>query len=373
MCSGGEDDALSLYQNLAEEMPYYESISISSDLIMDVQNVLWRNASYSLSLDPIPRNQDYAEYFLFYSQKGYCEHFATAGTLLLRNMNHTARYVSGYRISSNRFTYNKEDDTYTAEVLDSDAHAWSEVWVERSYWMPQEMTPSSEDSGSVQVATYRGDSEDSIDLEAPTERPSQPPIPEPIETEEPEETEAPSKDPETGISQEDMTGDGDADLGGGTQEQWNIGKWWKNLSKWQQIYLVVNGCVISVLILVYLCYRGRKRRKLQRMAQMRKHNRSAYIRMRLGVFLERLHHSGVAVKTTMPEQQWLQVLSEVSQEQISPETMETVAELVRRAAYSREMVSVEEVEWFDGYCGRIEGSLTGKLPFFRKKVKAMRK
>lgn len=374
LCSGEEDDALHLYQSLAGEMPYYESYGISSDLIMDVQNVLWRNTSYSLELDPIPRNQDYAEYFLFYSQKGYCEHFATAGTLLLRNMNHTARYVSGYRISSDRFTYNKEDGTYTAEVLDSDAHAWSEVWVDRNYWMPQEMTPSGEDSGSTQVVTYSGGADDDIDLQEPTERPSQQQIPEPIEIEEPEETEVPSPSPEAGISQDDPTGDGHSDLGSGIQARWNIGKWWKSLSRWQQIYLVVNGVVISVLILAYLCYRGRKRRKLQHMKQMRKYNRSAYIGLRLGVFLERLRHSGVAVKINMPEQQWLQVLSEELQEQTGLEEMETVAELIRRAAYSKELVTDREVDWFDMYCDKVEGSLTGRFPMFRNKiVKTVRK
>lgn len=374
LCLGGEDDTLSLYQNLADEMPYYGSIGISSDMIMDVQNLLWRNASYSLSLDPIPRNQDYAEYFLFYSQKGYCEHFATAGTLLLRNMNHTARYVSGYRVSSNRFTYNKEEGTYSAQVLDSDAHAWSEVWVERNYWMPQEMTPSGEDSESVQVATNREYSDDNIDLSAPTEHPFTQRTPEPSKTEEPEETEEPSPDSKTGISQDDQTRGGDSGSGSGLQAHWSIKKWWKGISRRQQILLVVSAIVICFLSLLYLYHRSRKRRKQRRMAQMRAHNRSAYIRLRLGVFLERLYHSGVAVRITMPEQQWMQILSEELQEQVGPKEMEAVAELIRRAAYSRELVTETEVDWFDMYCDKVEGSLTGRFPMFMNKiVKAVRK
>ena len=103
------------------------------------------------------------------------------------------------------------------------------------------------------------------------------------------------------------------------------------------------------------------------MAQMRERNRPAYIRMRLEIFLNRLHRSHVAVKATMPEQQWLQVLSEELQEQTDPEEMETVAELIRRAAYSREMITEAEVDWFDAYCDRVEGSLTGKFPIFRNK------
>lgn len=368
LCVGEEDDFLSLYQSLAEELIEDEYYSIDSNLIMDVQNVLWRNASYSLELDPIPRNQDYAEYFLFYSQKGYCEHFATAGTLLLRNMYHAARYVSGYRIPSSRFTYNKEDGTYTAEVLDSDAHAWSEVWVNRDCWMPQEMTPSSEGSESFQVATDPGDFEDSVDLFTPTESPSLQQTSEPSETEPAEEeTEAPSLDPESEDSQGNLTEDGDVGFGSGDQMGWNVGRWWKGLSKRQQILLAACGIIVCILICSYLFYQGRKRRKQQRMAQMRERNRPAYIRMRLEVFLNRLHRSRVAVKATMPEQQWLQVLSEELQEQTDPEEMETVAELIRRAAYSREMVTEAEVDWFDAYCDRVESSLAGRFPIFRNK------
>lgn len=362
LCVGEEDDALSLYQGLAEEM-LDESFGISSHLIMDVQNVLWRNASYSLLLDPVPSGQDYAEYFLFYSQKGYCEHFATAGTLLLRNMNHEARYVSGYRIPPNRFIYNRKEKTYTAEVLDSDAHAWSEVWVQGSYWMPQEMTPTGEDSdnsGTVWAVTEMEDPESSIDLQAPTEQPSLRQTPETSETKRPEETEAPSSDPASKSSQDGLAGKGDSGSGSGSQERWSLGKWWTNLSRRQQVLLAVGAAVIAVLLLIYLNDRGRKRRKMRRMAQMRKHNKSAYIGMRLGVFLDRLHHSGFAVQITMPEQQWLQVLSEMLQEQADPAEMEKVAELVRRAAYSREVVTDAEVDWFDTYCNKVEGSLKKK-------------
>lgn len=362
LCLGEEDDALSLYQGLAEEMSE-ESFGISSDLIMDVQNVLWRNASYSLLLDPVPNGQDYAEYFLFYSQKGYCEHFATAGTLLLRNMNHEARYVSGYRIPPNRFIYNRKEKTYTAEVLDSDAHAWSEVWVQGSYWMPQEMTPSGEDSdnsGTVWAITEMEDPESNIDLQAPTEQPSLRQTPEAAETKRPKDTEAPSSDPESRVSQDGLAGKGDFGSGSGSQAHGSLGKWWTNLSRRQQVLLAASVAVIVVLLLIYLHDRGRKRRKKQRMAQMRKHNKSAYIGMRLGVFLDRLHHSGIAVQITMPEQQWLQVLSEKLQEPSDPAEMEKVAELVRRAAYSREVVSDAEVDWFDAYCNKLEGSLKKK-------------
>ncbi len=43
------------------------------------------------------------EYFLLENQRGYCMHFATAATLLLRTMGVPARYVEGYILSPREF------------------------------------------------------------------------------------------------------------------------------------------------------------------------------------------------------------------------------------------------------------------------------
>ncbi|MDE6851657.1 MAG: transglutaminase-like domain-containing protein [Lachnospiraceae bacterium] len=368
LCLGGKDDELKLYRELAEEMNE-SSLRINQYLIMDIQSVLWRNADYSLELDSLPGNQDYAEYFLFYSQKGYCEHFATAGTLLLRNMEYIARYVSGYRISPDSFTKNK-DGTYTAEVLDSDAHAWSEVWVRESYWLPQEMTPSGEDSQEPGEARQMVDIDSwenqNIDISTPTERPvSQQPQPqEQEESEEPEETISPSVDPESGMQQADSSGDGKSGSDGGSVTQGILWKWWQGLAGWQKIFLKFLGIALVVLVIICLYFHGRMRKRLRRMAQMREKNRRGYVRLRLGLFLDRLHRSGIGIQLAMPEQQWLQVLSEALEEQADPAEIEKVAELIRRAAYSREAVTDAEVDWFDTYCKKIEDRFTEKLPHF---------
>ena len=112
---------------------------------LDVARIVKRQAVYSFDLEPVPAGQDYAEYFLFEQKKGYCEHFATAGTLLLRAKGVPARFVQGYRVDADAFEANG-DGTYTANVLDSNAHAWTEVFEgEYAGWFPIEMTPAADE------------------------------------------------------------------------------------------------------------------------------------------------------------------------------------------------------------------------------------
>lgn len=79
-----------------------------------------------------PDGEDFAEYFLT-TGRGYCVHFATAATLLLREMGVPARYVSGY-VADPR-------SGQTVEVPDSAAHAWVEVYLPSYGWYPVEVTP----------------------------------------------------------------------------------------------------------------------------------------------------------------------------------------------------------------------------------------
>lgn len=111
-----------------------------SEAISIVRSLLWQNTTYSTNINPLPQGKDYAEYFYFEQRKGFCEHYATAATIMLRQMSIPARYVSGYRIDPDAFEIDKEGK-YTAEVMDSDAHAWTETLQEYTGWTPWEVTP----------------------------------------------------------------------------------------------------------------------------------------------------------------------------------------------------------------------------------------
>ena len=50
----------------------------------EIAQVLDGQAEYSLEPGKTPVGEDVAEYFYFKNKKGYCEHFATVATLMLR-------------------------------------------------------------------------------------------------------------------------------------------------------------------------------------------------------------------------------------------------------------------------------------------------
>ena len=104
-----------------------------------VQLRLAQNNVYSKEPESAGR-QDSVEHFLASSHEGFCVHFASAGTLILRSMGVPARYVNGYVVREFSF-YPTEAGEFEARVKDSDAHAWCEIYLEDYGWYPIEMTP----------------------------------------------------------------------------------------------------------------------------------------------------------------------------------------------------------------------------------------
>lgn len=66
--------------------------------------------------------------FLFDTRTGYCEHYASAFTVMMRMAGIPARIVTGYQGG----WYNPEADYFL--IRQSDAHAWSEVWLPERGW-----------------------------------------------------------------------------------------------------------------------------------------------------------------------------------------------------------------------------------------------
>lgn len=134
--------------NLVKENPMNGSDEISAFILYTLHS----NASYTLTPGWPPLNEDIAEYFLFESGCGYCEHFALTATLMYRMYGIPARYANGYLVSPAAFEL-QEDGTYRAVVTDEDAHAWTEIFLPDYGWSPIEVTPA--EDGST-VAEYPG-------------------------------------------------------------------------------------------------------------------------------------------------------------------------------------------------------------------------
>ncbi len=89
---------------------------------------------YDLSTPAQPLGEDFVSHFLTESRQGYCAHYATAATLILREMGVPARFVSGYAADL--------VSGQSVSVPDENAHAWVEVYVDGFGWQPVDVTPA---------------------------------------------------------------------------------------------------------------------------------------------------------------------------------------------------------------------------------------
>ena len=90
--------------------------------------------SYSLTVPVLGRQP--VDEFLFEARTGYCEHYASAFAVMMRLAGIPARVVTGYLGG----WYNPLGDYVL--VRQSDAHAWTEVWLSGEGWTRVDPTAS---------------------------------------------------------------------------------------------------------------------------------------------------------------------------------------------------------------------------------------
>lgn len=83
---------------------------------------------YFYTLEPPPLAGDPIDRFLFDTRRGFCEHYASAFTFMMRSAGIPARVVVGYQ--------GGEINPLGGHLIvrQSDAHAWSEVWLDDYGW-----------------------------------------------------------------------------------------------------------------------------------------------------------------------------------------------------------------------------------------------
>ena len=88
-----------------------------------------RTGGYSYTLEPGLFGIHTADEFWFDRKEGFCEHIASSFVLLMRALDVPARLVTGYQGGE----VNAVDGFWT--VRQSDAHAWTEVWLAGQGWV----------------------------------------------------------------------------------------------------------------------------------------------------------------------------------------------------------------------------------------------
>ncbi len=89
----------------------------------------FRDEEYFYTLEPPRLELNSIDDFLFNTRRGFCEHFASAFTMLARAAGIPARVVTGYQGGE----YNRMSGYLL--IRQSEAHAWSEVWLEGRGWV----------------------------------------------------------------------------------------------------------------------------------------------------------------------------------------------------------------------------------------------
>ena len=134
---GSDKPAYQEYRDLVEN-GYVVGMDSSRTLPLALAHVvaayLEDAAEYNPDTPVTPEGEDFVSYFLTESHEGYCMHFASAATLMLRYLGIPARYVVGYVVDM--------PASGKVKVPDSAAHAWVEIYLEGYGWEPIEVTPA---------------------------------------------------------------------------------------------------------------------------------------------------------------------------------------------------------------------------------------
>jgi transglutaminase-like putative cysteine protease len=110
---------------------------------------------YSPQVKATPPGRDPIDYFLFDLRADFCEYFASAMVVMLREVGIPARLVEGFTPG----TFDSASNSYV--VREQDAHAWVEVYFPQYGWIEFEPTPSqppfSRADSSVGTGNVEGD------------------------------------------------------------------------------------------------------------------------------------------------------------------------------------------------------------------------
>lgn len=117
-----------------------------AELVAAIGDYVQNSASYNRNTQSMPEEAaDFALWFLEESDTGYCVHFASAATVLLRAAGIPARYVTGY------IAYTLPG--HVTNVTGEQAHAWVEYLDDETGWTVLDATPGADDLAALPETT----------------------------------------------------------------------------------------------------------------------------------------------------------------------------------------------------------------------------
>lgn len=288
--------------------------------------------TYTTSPGNAPSGVDIAEYFLFDSGKGFCQQYATTAALMYRLLGLPSRYVTGYMVTPSDFHKNS-DGTYTAIATDEKAHAWVEVYVDGTGWIPTEVTFSQDEidqGGST-----------AVDDNNPTEEPtSEETTTEPTEnTTEPSDLTEPTTEPNNTNSSDNNN----------SMSEMLI----------QALKIVVTAVItVVVIIAVILFFKWRRKGKLASLRRMKPN-------ILLVKMVDMLHLGGYLKEYKGTESDFPEKLSELVEE-LSISDIAYFVNLANKAAFGNKPIEKDEKRAAYNHYVRTAEFVFGKLNFIKK-------
>ncbi|HKW77624.1 MAG TPA: transglutaminaseTgpA domain-containing protein [Candidatus Limnocylindria bacterium] len=139
------------------------------DIAEAIESYLRTTYHYAPSVRAPPPGRDPVDYFLFDLKEDFCEYFASAMAVMLRENGIPARFVEGYT------TGTLDPNTGKYVVKELDAHAWVEAYFPSYGWIEFEPTPSQApflriDSDLIGGASLPGDTSEPNDPDLVNQR-----------------------------------------------------------------------------------------------------------------------------------------------------------------------------------------------------------
>lgn len=288
--------------------------------------------TYTTSPGNAPSGVDIAEYFLFDSGKGFCQQYATTAALMYRLLGLPSRYVTGYMVTPSDFHKNS-DGTYTAIATDEKAHAWVEVYVDGTGWIPTEVTFSQDeiDQGGSTAVDDNNPTEEPTSEEATTE---------PTEnTTEPSDLTEPTTEPNNTNSSDNNNSMSELLI--------------------QALKIVVTAVItVVVIIAVILFFKWRRKEKLASLRRMKPN-------ILLVKMVDMLHLGGYLKEYKGTESDFPEKLSELVEE-LSVSDIAYFVNLANKAAFGNKPIEKDEKRTAYNHYVRSAEFVFGKLNFIKK-------
>jgi transglutaminase-like putative cysteine protease len=121
-------------EQLALELQHkYLDVQTRAQVILELIN----KGKYAYTLQPPLLKNNSLDQFFFDTQSGFCVHYASAFTFLMRASGVPARMVTGYLGGEFNGVVDAQKSKTTGHlsIYQYDAHAWSEIWVTGKGWL----------------------------------------------------------------------------------------------------------------------------------------------------------------------------------------------------------------------------------------------